>query len=141
MPIVGLNFKSVSAKFDDKKISGDLEISSVPRVENVERRDMKFAGMSEAVVITFSFKTKYEPDVAEIGFTGEVVYQSDDAKGMVKYWKDNKKLDEQTTVEVFNIIFRRCLSKAITIADDLRLPPPLTFPIVIPKEKDAKVKK
>lgn len=134
MPIVGLNLKTMSAHFDEKKITGNLEISSTPKIENVERRDFKFAGMNDALIINFSFKTQYQPDVAEIAFTGEVVYQTEDAKKLAKSWKENKKLDDQVTVDVFNAIFRRCLTKAVQIADDLRLPPPITFPIVAPKK-------
>ncbi len=140
MPIVGLNLKSISAKFDEKKIGDSIEISSTPKIENVERRDFKFAGISEALIISFSFKTQYQPEVAEIAFTGEIVYQSEDAKKLAKSWKDNKKLDEQVTVEMFNAIFRRCLTKAVQIADDLRLPPPITFPVVAQKQ-DAEKKK
>ena len=137
MPIVGLNLKTVNAKFDDKKLGNNVEISSTPNIESVEKKDINFAGMKEAVVIGFSFKTNYQPDVAEIAFTGEVVYQTEDAKKLIKRWKDDKKLDEETTVEVFNAVFRRCLTRAITIADDLRLPPPITFPIVV-KRPDGK---
>ena len=136
MPIVGMNFKTISAKFDSEKITGDLEIGSTPKIENVERRELNFAGMREAVVISFSFKTQYMPDAAEIAFTGEIIYQTDDAKKMEKKWKEDKTLDEGTGVEVFNAIFRKCLIKAIAISEDLKLPPPIVFPVVTKKGQE-----
>jgi hypothetical protein len=135
MPIVGLNFKSINAKVDDKKITGNMEINSTPKIEFVEKREFKFAGISEAVIIGFSFKTSYQPDIAEISFSGEIVYQADDAKKMVKQWKESKKLEDDVSAETFNAIFRRCLTKAVSIADDLRLPPPLNFPVVTKKQE------
>jgi hypothetical protein len=133
MPIVGFNLKTINAKFDEKKINENMEIGSTPKIENVVAKELNFAGMDEVAVISFSFKTQYMPDVAEIEFTGEILYKTDDVKKIVKIWKDENRLDDQVGVEVFNAIFRRCLTKAIGIADDLRLPPPLTFPIVTKK--------
>jgi len=136
MPIVGLNLKSIHANFDEKKAVGNLEINSTPKIDYVEKREFKFAGLSEALIIGFTFKTTYSPDVGEIAFTGEIVYQTPDIKKALKSWKDAKKLDDELMVEAFNAIFRKCLAKAVSIAEDLRLPPPLTFPMVAPKKKE-----
>ncbi len=138
MPIVGMNFKSINAKFDSDKMAGNLEIGSTPKIENVEKRELNFAGMREAVVISFSFKTQYMPDAAEIAFTGEIIYQTEDAKKLERKWKDTKTLDEEVTVEVFNAIFRKCLIKAIAISEDLKLPPPIVFPVVTKKGQEVK---
>ncbi len=138
MPIVGVNINEIYAKINDENRTGHVEIKSTPKVEDVERREFLFAGMKEAIIIKFSFKTVYEPEVAEISFNGDIIFQAEDAKKFMKYWKENKKLEDEIMVEVLNAIFRKCMSKGMQIADDLRLPPPIAFPIVEPKKNEVK---
>jgi hypothetical protein len=138
MPIVGMNFRSITAKYDPEKVQGNLEIGSTPKIENIEKKDIHFAGMTEALVITFSFKTTYSPDAAEIAFTGEIIYQTEDYKKIEKTWKEKKLLDDSVGVEILNAIFRKCLTKAITLAEDLRLPPPIVLPVVTKKQAESK---
>ena len=131
MPIIGVNIKSINAKVDDSKFTGNVEISSSPSIESVEKKDFSFAGMKDALFIGFSFKTQYTPDVGNIQFKGEIIYQSDDTKKVLKTWREDKKLDDDVSVEVLNAIFRKCIAKAVQIAEDLRLPPPINVPVVI----------
>jgi hypothetical protein len=65
---------------------------------------------------------------------GEVIYHDKKMGEILKKWKSEKKLDKEVGLEVLNFIFRKCLTKSIQIAEDLRLPPPIRFPIVKTKE-------
>ena len=130
MSIIGFNFKSINAYFDEKSMKGDVTINSAPTIETIEKRDLSALGINDAIAIDFKFVTSYEPKVGEISFTGEVLYQVDDVKKVIKQWKDSNKLDEKITLDVLNTIFRRCLAKAVDHSDIVRLPPPLRFPVV-----------
>ena len=46
--------------------------------------------------------------------------------------------DDEIMLDVLNTIFRRCLAKAVDLADLLRLPPPLRFPTVTAENPSAK---
>lgn len=130
MSVIGFNFTSISASSDEKNFKGDININSAPNIESVEKHDLSAIGISEAVEIKFKFTTSYEPKAGEIEFKGNILYQVEDAKKTAKQWKDGNKLDEKIALDVLNTVFRKCLSRAVELADTLRLPPPIRFPIV-----------
>jgi hypothetical protein len=136
MPIIGFNIKSMHGKNNEKAVTGEININSVPKIINIEKKDIGV--LKDIVSITFNFNTAYEPKIGEIGFDGEILYQADDVKKIMKTWKDEKKMDDSITAEVFNVIFRRCLTRAASISEELRLPPPIRFPVVLPKEQEEK---
>lgn len=129
MTVIGFNFTKISGS-NDGSAKGDINITSVPTIENVEKHDLTSLGISEAVSVNFKFVTSFEPKVGELVFEGEILYQVDDAKKIAKQWKDGNKVDEKIALDILNTIFRRCLSKAVDLADTLRLPPPIRFPVV-----------
>ena len=136
MPIVGLNLKNVSANVEEKKVvEGNINVNSAPTIEGVEKKTVGLPGLKDVVSINFKFETIYEPKIGEIVIKGEVLYYTEKEKEMVDKWKKEKKLDENVAAEVLNAIFRRCLTKAIDLSNELRLPPPIRFPIVKPKEQ------
>lgn len=131
MPIIGLNLKSVKAFIDERKqIDGEINVNSAPVVESIEKKDLERFGLKDVLVVNFTFSTMYEPKIGEIHFDGEVLYTSDKHKEVLNRWKKDKRLDETVAAEILNAIFKKCLSKAVDIAQELRLPPPIQFPIV-----------
>ncbi len=140
MPIIGFSLKSVNGNATGKKADGDIKINSTPSVDGIKKKELNVAGLKDVLSIEFSFSTKYEPDIGDITITGEVIYQTDDAKNILALWGE-KKIDTKIAVDVVNVIFKKCLTKAITIADELNLPPPINFPVVQPgrpvREKSA----
>ncbi len=130
MSVIGFNFKSIDASVDESKLAGDVTINSAPNILNIQKKDLGFVGMKDAVGIEFDFTTSYDPKVGNISFTGEILYQVEDAKKVADEWKKEKKLDEKIALDVLNTIFRKCLGKSVEIAETLRLPPPIRFPVV-----------
>lgn len=133
--IIGLNINSISAEINEKVPKGNISINSTPRIIDMDKRELNVAGVKDILAVEFSFETKYEPGVGKIGFTGEVLYQSDDFKNILNKWKKEKKLDDGITVEILNAIFRKCLAEGVSIANELRLPPPVSFPVVKAKNE------
>ncbi len=135
MPVVGFNFKSIKAEI--KKVptgKEKIEISSSPMIKNVEKKKIDVLG-KEVALIEFEFKTTYEPGIGQIVLKGEILYQTDNVGKFVKEWKEKKKLSADFAIPVLNAVFRRCLKRAIDLADDLQLPPPIRFPVVRAKEE------
>ena len=129
MPVIGLNFKSIDANVEERKVSGEVAVNSTPHIRNIAKKDIDVPGMKDILSIEFEFVTKYEPRIGEINIKGEVLYQTDEAKKILTMWK-NKNVETKMAVDVLNAIFRKCITKAIQLTDELSLPPPLTFPIV-----------
>jgi len=137
MGVIGINFWSFDASVEDRKINGNININSVPTIENVKKKEVVMGGIKEVASIEFKFITSYSPDIGSIKITGEILYQADDVKKIVSSWKDEK-LNDKIVVDVLNAILKKCLAKSILIAEDLRLPPPLTFQVVKAEEKGGK---
>jgi hypothetical protein len=137
MPIIGFNFKSINAYVEENTAVGEVNINSTPTVESIAKKDVP--GFKDVLAIDFRFLTKYDPKIGEIEIVGEVLYQTTDAKKILGIWED-KRVETKLAVDVLNVIFKRCLTKAIAVADDLRLPPPLTFPTVKHEQKKEKDK-
>jgi hypothetical protein len=130
MPIVGITFTSISGKAENTPVEGDINVNSSPSIKNIIKKDVPILEAGGVIAIDFTFDIKYDPKIGEINFEGEVLYKTDKAESIVKAWKKEKKIDANITVEVLNSVLRKCMSKAIDIANELRLPPPMQFPTV-----------
>ena len=136
MPIIGLNLNSVHAFVNEKNATKDkIDINSTPKIVNIERAELNFGGIKEVLSVDFNFEVKYEPDVGEIKMDGTILYQADNAKDILAKWKKDKQVDGKLAMEVLNSVFRKCLTKALDISLELRLPPPIQFPLVKQKEE------
>lgn len=135
MPIIGLSFKSINANLSGKTATGNINVNSTPKIDDIEKSERDLMGLKDVLRVSFTFETKYEPEVGEIVMKGEILYQSDDCNAILNKWKKDKKLDDKLALEVINALFRKCLTKVIELSDELRLPPPVQFPFVKSPEK------
>ena len=143
MPIIGINLKSVSANIAEKaKVEGNISVNSSPTVKNVEKKSMG-KGLKDALIIAFEFVINYDTEkkdkkkepIGNMKINGEVIYYTEKEDEIIEKWKKEKKLDDDIAVEVLNALFKRCLTLAISLSVDLRLPSPLKFPEVKPKDQ------
>lgn len=137
--IVGFVIDSLSAKRNDIAVPRGQEIgvNTTPTITSLDAVDT--IGKKDAVKFAYSFECKYSPSIGEMTFEGNVLWRGEsgeDVASVVEKWDKEKRIDEHISLEIMNTILRRCLSKAITIADELRLPPPLQFPMVVPKKEN-----
>ena len=130
MPIIGITFTSISGKTVNNPVEGDVNVNSTPSIKNVSKKNIPALSMNDVVAIEFTFDINYQPKIGEITFEGEVLYKTDKAENIIKAWKKEKKIDSDVTVEILNGVLKKCMSKAIDIANELRLPLPMQFPTV-----------
>ncbi len=131
MAILGISLKNIKGEINEKVTpDGDINVSSTPTIESVSKKDLDLFSMKDVLAIEFRFKTAYEPKIGEIVMEGEVLYQTDKTKDVINRWKKEKKMEEGLATEILNAIFRKCLTQAIAVAHELRLPPPIVFPVV-----------
>lgn len=137
--IIGMNFSSVVAKVDEKKLGEkDIRVGCSPTIISLQKAEV--LDMKDVIRAEFKFEAKYEPEVGEIVIEGSLLWRDHDAKKVLRLWEDDKKVEAKAGVGILNAIFRRCLSKAIVLAEDVRLPPPVQFPIVKAGEPDDEKK-
>ena len=137
MPTLGISFKSIQAYVNrSAKPIGNISVNSTPIIKDIEESKAGPAGIKNIITVQFEFKTIYEPNIGNISLSGELLYQTDKIKDILKEWKKNKRLPSEVAVPILNAIFRRCLSKIISLSEDLQLPPPIRFPVV--KQKEGK---
>lgn len=127
--IVGMNFSSISAKVDESKLGAKgAKVNSSPSIVSVEKSEI--LDMKDVLRVRFAFTAKYEPALGEISIDGSLLWRNPEAKKVLKAWEESKKLEPKAAAEILNAILRRCLAKAVVLAEDVRLPPPVQFPIV-----------
>lgn len=135
MSIIGLSFDSVEAKRDKgQKMLAEMKVNSVPRINSIKEVSVPTIGDKKVLSLAFEFVTNYDPKVGEIKISGDLLYTAKDNKALLKQWDKEKKLPEDTSLEVLNYLFRKCLLKVSSIAEDLQLPPPLPMPTIKPKQ-------
>ena len=139
MAIIGYSIKSVIAERKGN-VSQQLNINSTPKITSVDKKEVNLGGKKEVLNIGFEFVTEYKPDVGRIKIVGELFYTGKNDKGVLKEWEKNKKLPIDVDAEVKNFLFRKCLTIGINLSEQLQLPPPLMFPIVVPKKEEESKK-
>lgn len=133
MPVLSFRLKKLSGDVGEPK-TGEVRItSSIPKIKNIEEREINIGVKEKILAIEFEFKVNYVPTKASIKVEGEVLYKDENQKEILKLWKKEKKLNEEITLPLLNYIFRRCSIAAIKIADELQLLPPVKLPEFVRK--------
>lgn len=134
MPVVGMNFTRLEAKRGKGSTGGgEIKVNSTPRITEV--KEITLSNLDKkALSLNFEFVTEYAPDIGEIRLEGNILFLAEKNSPILEQWKKDKSLPEEVSVAVLNHLFRRCLIKISTMADDLQLPPPIQIPLVRPKK-------
>ncbi|MFB6294460.1 MAG: hypothetical protein ABEI97_01755 [Candidatus Nanohaloarchaea archaeon] len=127
--IVGFSIDSIDAEKHEMK-GGETNINYSSGINDVQEADV--ASIDEEIArISFDFGLTYQQsgdDVAEMSFTGNVLWQGGD--GLVEAWDEDESLDEDVAAAVTNHVYRKCLTRAVGMADALELPSPVPMPRV-----------
>lgn len=142
MPVIGFSLTSVKAERKELQKIESLNVNSTPTITSVEERPIPFMEGQNSLILGFEFNTIYEPNIGSIKMSGELVYTSKDSKKILKEWNKEKKLSIETDAEIKNYLFRKCLTFSLNISEQLQLPAPIGFPVIVPqqegKEQDKK---
>ncbi|MDY6776758.1 MAG: hypothetical protein SVQ76_01470 [Candidatus Nanohaloarchaea archaeon] len=128
--IVGFSIKRMeSEKLGAKQ--GEMNVNYSSRITDVEDADVP--AIEEKVArVSFEMSIDYvqgDENVAEMDFEGTVLWQKD-AEEVIEKWKEDEDLDENVAATVTNHIYRKCLTRAVSMADALELPSPVPMPQV-----------
>ncbi|MDT7858896.1 MAG: hypothetical protein RQ930_02525 [Candidatus Aenigmarchaeota archaeon] len=135
--IIGYNFDKIEAN-KVKEISGKLDITSSAKIISVEEKEIEILNKKRVLEVEFEFLVEYKEGFGNIRMFGKLLYDGKNIKDGLKMWKKDQRLPEDIDIEIKNFLFKKCLTLAIILADELRLPSPLPFPIVVPTKKEDK---
>ncbi len=141
MPVIGVNLRSIRSEREDD-LGGNLKVNNTPKIKDVEMKEVGSLN-KEALSIDFEYLCKYsredeDESAAEISIGGEVLFLTDDPKGIVENWEENKDLPDEIVVPTINSIMRKSLTKAVDISESIQIPPPIRFPKAKKKSDSAR---
>ncbi len=138
MPIVGFVFDKIIAE-KSKPIEGQVSVKRDVSIKSIRKEDVELGPKrkEELLKCDFEFSVKYEPSIGVIGITGHILYREEapDLKKILDNWKKNKALPASLTALLLNAVLLRCNIKALSLTQDVGLPPHLQLPTVSPKIK------
>ena len=137
MPIVGFNFDKILV---EKKhpISNQVKINSDLSIKDLQEEKVSIGKTEDLLKFIFEFKVSYD-NLGEILLVGHVLYLEDQKKinDILKEWKKNKKIPDELMALLINTALFKCNIKALTLSQEVNLPPHLRMPRLAPS-KDLK---
>lgn len=138
MPIVGFNYNKIDVEKKDKtaqkmSIKSDVQITNI-KEEKLPTGKTKTDGLR----FDFVYNVAYEPKIGNINLNGFIYYLDDlkIIKDILKSWKKDKSIPDNVTLEIINAVLFRSTIKALTLSQEVNLPPHLpVIPKANPKSK------
>ena len=136
MPAIGMNINGIEAKKHEEAMMG-VKVSTNTNLKEVREHDLAPLDQ-KCLSIDFEFMTTYtspkDKKIAEFVISGDVLFLDENYKDILAKWKKDKKLPDDISLQVINVVFNKCLKKAILLSDDLQLPSPIPIPVAKKKE-------
>jgi len=139
MPIIGSNYDKISVE-RLKPLSGELKIGSDLTITGVKFEKINVGPEEKDVLkVSYQFLVKYEPKMALIDLSGHLLLMEPEKelKRIEKDWNKKQVFDDELTMKLLNNIMARTSVKALTLAQEMGLPPHIKLPRVAAKPKDA----
>ena len=134
MPIIGFNYDKILVERKGN-IKRPLNIHTDVSIKDVEEEKIPLGKTEDILKFNFEFNVKYD-ELGQLVFNGHILYLDDPKKTaeIMKEWKKTKQIETNLMSELINTILQRCNIKALTVSQDVNLPPHLKLPkLVAPK--------
>jgi len=135
MPVIGITTKNIEAKRSQDAFK-NVKINNETRLTDVEEKDLAGLG-KKGLVVSYEYRSDYidgSKSFASIKIGGEVVFIDPNQAEIIKGWKKDKKLPDKVNVQVINAILRKCVIKALSISEEVGLPPVIRLPFAAAKK-------
>ena len=140
MPIVGFNFERILAE-KKSPVNKELRIKPNVLIKEVKIEEVNLGGekKQKLLKISFEYKADYQPKIGNIEISGHILYtgQQKEMEKIVEKWKKEKKMNDDTLLQFINTVLIRCNIKALSLSQEVNLPPQLRLP-TINKKVDPK---
>ena len=139
--IVGFGFTKLSAE-KGESAKGKIDINNNVSVKDVHEDNFSFGKDKQQNVLRFIFEftSKYEPNVGNILFEGELLYMEEPkkVKEILASWKKDNKLPKEMMAGLLNTILTKCNVQALILSQQVNLPPPIPLPKVQVQQQPEK---
>ena len=139
-----VNFLLEKISVEKKKdVTGNVEVKNNAKITDLKEQTIDALGNKQnALNVHFSFNIIYEPNLASILIEGKIIDVPDekDKKEILATWKKEAKIDPKFSSPWMNAILARCNVKALSLGNDVNLPPHIPFPRLAQKSKIEKKK-
>lgn len=129
MPVVGITMKNIEAK-KSQDILKNVRVNNETKITDVEEKELPGLG-KKGLIISYEFKSDYidgNKSIALIKIGGDVIFVDAGQSEMAKEWKKDNKLPEKANLQIINAILRKCIIKALSISEEIGLPPLIRLP-------------
>lgn len=136
-----LNFLLDKIHIERKNIpKSNIKAKNTLRILNITEESLEPLSKEKVLKLNFIYNIFYEPDIATLEMTGNIVYKTDEKKSkeILNEWNKEKKINPGVSSVIFNHILTRCSVKALRLAQELNLPPHIPFPRIALKTEQAK---
>jgi len=130
MPIVGFNFEKVSVE-KKNPIKGKIEIKSNVSITDIKEEKLPTGKTKmDGLRFNFDFKIEYTPTIGEIDIKGHIFFMDDPKvlKDIIKQYKKDKKISPEITTQIINTVLLKSSTKALSLAQEVNLPPHIRLP-------------
>ncbi len=151
MKVLSFNLKKISAS-KDSKFKGNYSISTNITFVDLGKDKIEVIKADEVFNLAFRFtvtyslsekkdqkenKVKEEDKKGEVVFEGNIILlaEKDEAKLLQKAWK-KKEIPNSVKIPLFNIILKKCSSKALSLEEEIGLPYHIPLPVIQAKPQN-----
>jgi len=130
MPFIGFNFDRIEAFKDVSEVKGKINVKHNLNILDVKKEEVNVDKKQEVLKFIFEFKLIYEPKIGGINLVGNMMFIDDQKKmkDVLQDWKKDKKLPPEIMQGLFNTILAKANIKALSLSQDVNLPPHLPLP-------------
>ena len=131
MTVIGFSFTKMLIE-KKNPVKGKVSINNNVGIKGLEETKLNINTNKKALKLDFEFTSSYDPNIAKIVMTGEVIYLIDKEKAdeVIKNWKKNKKIEKEMMTSILNNVLAKCNVQALILSKDMNLPPPIPLPKV-----------
>ena len=140
--IIGEQILKISAT--NKGITRQMTIANNVQIKDVVKKEFSVGGDKKpGLSFDFAFSAAYGETESKIEVEGSIFYVDEKKKldEIEKEWQEKKKIeDEKLILPVLNRALEMGYVHAISLADKLRLPPPIQMPKFVAKKTEKSEK-
>ncbi len=131
MTIVGFNFEKIQAE-RTSNLQGNINIRNNLNIIDVAQENLPIQKSEDVLKFTFEYVVEYMSDVGLIKIAGHILFMDDPkkTKEIIKYWKKEKKVTDEVMQQIINTILFRCSIKALSLSQEVNLPPHIPLPLL-----------
>ncbi len=135
MPIIGFNLDKINVE-KTSAIKGKIQIKNDLGITDIETEKITFGSEQDVLKLNFKYKIDYEPKLGNISIKGHILYLAEkkEKDNILKEWKKDQKLPNEIMPLIFNTILAKCNIKALTLSQEVNLPPHISLPKLQPKK-------